>query len=608
MYPLKPIITIIVCLFSLTSYSAEQEKVKLTIRAILVEDSLELKPIPRMPIQVISLNPNSKKSVEAITSFTGVVELHLEPGKYNIQSKRIITFMDSRYRWDETVELSVGKDLEIELSNDNAIIEGEKGLQKIQYVASDIYKKYESGVMTIEGEGSNGTGFLIDTNGLILTNEHVVSGSRFFSVELSNNIRYPAQLIYSDKSEDIAILRISPEIAKNLIVLPFAEDSPTNTVVRSGEPVFAIGSPLSQDIIITAGIASKVEDGVIISDVLIDHGNSGGPLLNSKGNVIGINTFGEGKGTSGSIRTWKAFSVIDEAKKRLNSMSIPSSEPLLNYPEGIYPSDAIQTKILSEDFRLADYRLNTRKFTIYILTPPALAYFENEENIKAALGRDKRRKRKKVKGEDTLNPTELYGDWAQYVDKYKPIVRVFVTPKQKATVGSAIASGFLGASVIQYQYAGDFDKITLYRANTASPHIRIGRSPIKNVFGGAQGSMNDAAYQGWVDYMPDSFKPPINPKEEVYFNLINEVKPDKNIVEKIPTTLLKRIWEDFSLLRVPVAEPVPEPVTVAPKPEPVTVAPKPEPIVIAPKPKELSESEKLRKEYEERMKRLQNQE
>jgi S1-C subfamily serine protease len=139
-----------------------------------------------------------------------------------------------------------------------------------------------------------GSGFILDKQGHILTNNHVVAGSQQIVVTLSNQHRYNARLIGHDVSHDLALLLID---APNLTPAVLAATS-RNLVV--GQEVYAIGNPFGLSGTMTRGIISNIRtirepqgaliDDAIQTDAAINPGNSGGPLLNSHGEVIGINT------------------------------------------------------------------------------------------------------------------------------------------------------------------------------------------------------------------------------------------------------------------------------------------------------------------------------
>jgi serine protease Do len=140
-----------------------------------------------------------------------------------------------------------------------------------------------------EADRGVGSGFIIDSNGLILTNAHVVEGATTIYVTLTDKREFKAKLLGMDKRTDVAVVKIE---ARDLPKLPLGDSSK----VRVGEWVLAIGSPFGLENTVTAGIVSaKSRDTgdylpFIQTDVAVNPGNSGGPLLNTAGQVIGINS------------------------------------------------------------------------------------------------------------------------------------------------------------------------------------------------------------------------------------------------------------------------------------------------------------------------------
>src|SRR5258708_10770178 len=146
------------------------------------------------------------------------------------------------------------------------------------------------GLVPQEGQGS---GFIIDGDGHVLTNYHVIEDARQVEVTLHNRKKYRATVVGTDRSQDLAIIQIkAPDLA------PMTLGDSRNLQV--GQKVYAIGNPFGLAGTLTSGIVSSIRsvqepDGVTIdeaiqTDAAINPGNSGGPLLNSHGEVIGINT------------------------------------------------------------------------------------------------------------------------------------------------------------------------------------------------------------------------------------------------------------------------------------------------------------------------------
>jgi len=136
-----------------------------------------------------------------------------------------------------------------------------------------------------------GSGFIISPDGLILTNAHVVDGAQEVTVKLTDRREFKAKVLGADKQSDIAVIRIA---AKDLPTVQIGNPA----LVKVGEPVLAIGSPYGFDNTATAGIVSAKSRALpddnyvpfIQTDVAVNPGNSGGPLFNLKGQVVGINS------------------------------------------------------------------------------------------------------------------------------------------------------------------------------------------------------------------------------------------------------------------------------------------------------------------------------
>jgi serine protease Do len=168
---------------------------------------------------------------------------------------------------------------------------------------------------------SLGTGFMVSDDGYILTNHHVVDGASAITVRLSDRREFKAKLVGSDEQSDVALLKID---GKGLPALRMATDA-----VKPGQWVVAIGSPFGLDHSVTAGIVSAVGRAnpyanqqyvpFIQTDVAINRGNSGGPLLNTRGEVVGINSqifssSGGYQGVSFAIPIDLAVSVVQQLK------------------------------------------------------------------------------------------------------------------------------------------------------------------------------------------------------------------------------------------------------------------------------------------------------
>lgn len=151
-------------------------------------------------------------------------------------------------------------------------------------------------MMPVPSEGS-GSGWVYDQSGHIVTNHHVVADSNFIEVTLYDGSSYPAEIVGEDPSSDVALLKIDAPREK-LFPLTMGD----STILKVGQRVFAIGNPFGLERTMTVGIISslnrtlpskrtqRVISNVIQLDAALNQGNSGGPLIDSSGRVIGMNT------------------------------------------------------------------------------------------------------------------------------------------------------------------------------------------------------------------------------------------------------------------------------------------------------------------------------
>jgi serine protease Do len=173
-------------------------------------------------------------------------------------------------------------------------------------------------------QNSLGSGFIIDSAGIVVTNNHVIADADEITVILNDGSRLKAELIGTDKKVDLALLRVKSE--KPLPAVKFGDSDK----LRLGEWVIAIGNPFNMGGTVTAGIVSARNrdissgpyDNYIQTDAAINRGNSGGPLFNLEGEVIGINTAiispGSGGGSVGigfAVPAKTAVAVIDQLKQ-----------------------------------------------------------------------------------------------------------------------------------------------------------------------------------------------------------------------------------------------------------------------------------------------------
>ena len=225
--------------------------------------------------------------------------------------------------------------------------------------ASEIYNKVAPAVVIVstksiqsyngwfsqETEGI-GSGFIINEDGYILTNYHVVEGAKEVTVTLSDNREVKASIVNYDEAQDVAMIKLNEDVD-----VPGVVELGDSDALQPGEEVLALGTPLSKNLsfTLTNGIVSALNRNVetetgttlnlVQTNAAINPGNSGGPLINTKGEVVGINTMKISDGAEGI-----GFAIpINDVKTKIDALS----KPILNLGISIRTVDETLSKQLN---------------------------------------------------------------------------------------------------------------------------------------------------------------------------------------------------------------------------------------------------------------------
>lgn len=254
---------------------------------------------------------NNASSTLKILVFTGIIGLGgLISSCSSIKelSSNATSLNESR----EVTELNVKSSSEQEVADDEERVE--------------LYEQVSPSVVAIKTGNSHGSGFIVTSDGLMLTNRHVIErASSPVTIKMEDGKEVEAEILgVAEDGIDLAALKIRN--ASNLPALPLAEAGST----RVGESVYAIGSPFGEQFYnsFSQGIVSGIRDrgGIIQHDATINPGNSGGPLINSDGEVIGVNTalYHGGTGNNTGISLALSLDLVQPFMVAAQEGEIPS--------------------------------------------------------------------------------------------------------------------------------------------------------------------------------------------------------------------------------------------------------------------------------------------
>lgn len=556
----------------LCGFTNAQTTANVIFKVSVVDKNLNLKNVPKFPLVVRKTDDSAFVEQRISTSVEGVATAALPMGSYTVNSEKPLEFEEKSFVWEHNFKVEAGKDSIVELSNDNAkitnlaasVAASNSPRRRITEEA-ELFKTLRDGVVTVEGELGAGTGFIVDERGLILTNQHVISKSTEIRVRFDKQTIVRAKLIHEDPERDIAVLLANLSACKTCRALKIAENTPDNPPIVEGERVFAIGSPLFQDKILTSGIVSKVEKRAIISDISINPGNSGGPLFNLDGNVIGLTTFGvdagSGPGISGIVRIEEAAGLLGKAREDLKTRTAPTAELLPTVPEGTFPVETIKTRIeASKKFDQKPYKDDIKDYQINYMTPVFKFYLSEKDRIESMKDRDKRNKDKGTTTNSTVDRYRDLRNWNEYAGELRPAVEILALPEVAAS-GKSLLLGVLTGVASQgmimtppnYKFKADFYQMKLLCNNQEVTPLR--RQKVE--FGAAMPSYYKVktrfTYAGVYTYPFDVFEP--GKCAQMQLQVFSEEDIEKAIVTNVTELTKQRIWNDFSDFRQQAVKP-----------------------------------------------------
>jgi len=296
-------------------------------------------------------------------------------------------------------------------------------------------------------------------------------------------------------------------------------------------------------------MASKVEARAIISDININHGNSGGPLFNSVGEVVGITTFREsvGPGVAGIVRIEEALPILEQARKKMSDGTLPSARYLPVEPTDTYPLDTLKETISAEKFNRHPYLFSESGFDVAMVTPVLKYRMEAEVQLAAAKEKGKRTKKHEAAVQNTFEPLRDLRGWAEYAGEYKAVLMVQAAPQLRETFMSALGRGLASSGggyggPAHLKYKTDFYRMRLLCGGKEVEPIHPGKAATVANAHNAFVNVTDATYVGIYSYPADALQPSCG---EVVLELYSEKEPDKPNRKVLDSKAIERIWADF---------------------------------------------------------------
>ena len=537
------------------------------LRAAVVGSDLTVRALPQLDLWIISPRGDTMR---VSTDLEGRVERSFKPGVYRIESTQAYEMNGAKYKWGlyatfqkdagtieltqknatvETVTVTVTTTASVQAAKDSAAKDSARKVPPPKKIRTEkeLFDDYRSGLFTVYGS-QRGTGFLADSSGLVLTNAHLLDGADEVRVMLDSNTKVYARRLVVDNAHDLAVLAIPAKRCAKCTTLPVF-DSTKSAMPTAGDRVLALGSPYNKAGVLSTGIVSNADAQSITSEVSLGFLNTGGPLLNTDGYVVGLNAYrppasvGAGR-ISNSVAAPVLASALQHAKDSVTSVRFKAvTDSLLPVvPREPFPSEPIAAVSgLGATLDLHNYRLEIGPFRVFMMTPQVMAWRETQAT--KALADRKRNDPKKAGAWTTVDPIEGWRDWSDYLGERRAVVVFNVTSDKSAFP-------FYEADKIQSIDEGSFKDMKIYRDGVEIVPVEKVRIPAMLNVDQTKAAGKTVAMQGVYVYRVEDFAPRAVGTTATYtISIVDAAKVAQPYKVTMLAGSVEQMWKDFTAYR-----------------------------------------------------------
>lgn len=514
--------------------------ITLHVKVVLPDAEGKTTPVVRHAL-LISDNPATAAPRRIVTGVDGAAEVRLRPGSYTVESDRPVTFDGKSYQWTQIVEIVAGRDAVLELSAANADVEA----TTLDSDAAFLLSKWQDSVVALWTPTSHASGFLIDANGLIVTNQRVVGTATSVEVQLAPEVKIAATVLAADGPRDVAVLWIAADTVAGRRPVDLPCPQPETVAIEKGQEVLTIGVPLGRAKQMTSGAVSRVEPASISVDTTLPRGSAGGPVFASKGDLVGITSIADEDDPDSAlesrvVRIHQACDVVAAARQKMITATAPGAGRLPVEPSKGFPADALKEAASRRVGSLSPYQISSSTFDVAFITP-VLTYgtqYQSEQMRRYRTSKDA-----PLPEPVLVRPLMDFANWSDYVWEFPPVLLVRVTPKLVegfwAKIGRA-AARTQGVALPPFKrIKSGFGRLRAFCGDEEMTPIH----PFKLEH---RVNDNDTIYEGLYVYDPGTFGPHCG---SVKLEIYSEKEPRNAESRVVDAKVVERIWNDFAPYR-----------------------------------------------------------
>jgi S1-C subfamily serine protease len=520
----------------------------LHIKVVVTGAAQRPMPVPRHAL-LVSDNPPTATPRRVVTDIDGTANVRLRPGNYTVESDEPFVFDSKAYNWTQVVDIVAGRDSVLELTASNADIVAAADSTASSERSGDmsvsaLLGEWQDSVVALWTPTTHASGFLIDTGGLVATNQRVIGSATSVEVQLTPDVKVTASVLTSDPDKDVAILRINPAPAASMRPVPLGCGETAKATVVKDQEIVTIGSPLRETKGPRFGTVSGIDPHTITSDLVIPAGSSGGPVFTSAGSLVGMTSVVDEedlrrRGTARVIRSEAMCEIATAARAKLKDGTAPGDGHLPIEPPRPFPPDALKEAASRRAGSLSPYQIASTDFDISFITP--VMVYAAQERAAQMSSRDR-------SGGGSIEGSGLrlvldFGNWSDYVAEIPPVLLVRVTPKMVESFWTKVARG---AAQTQGMQLPPFKRMrtgfSRMRALCGDAEV----APIHPLKIEQHVSGSETLYEGLAVFDPGALGPSC---ASVKLVLFSEKEPQKADTRVVDPKVIQQIWDDFAPYR-----------------------------------------------------------
>jgi len=531
-------------LLAVVTLSAQTEQGTLRITMTLA-DGGQATPVGRHAL-LVSDNPPSAEPRRILTSADGTLVLMLRAGSYIVESDRPVVSRGRAYQWTQVVTIVAGRELNLSLTDDNAEIVPLESVPASSPNPTDtprddlLLSRFQESVVAVWSPTARASGFVVDSRGLIATDGRAVGTATVVEVQLTPEVKVPARVLPSDRSRDVAMVRIDPALVATRPALALACPPSRTPSVEDGEEIASIAAPHGREREFLRGEVTALQPRRIETDVRLPFGGTGGPVFNGAGAVVGLTSMSADRDSpshdAAVVPTVFICEALAASVATLSGGEPPAATRLPVEPTRPFPVSTLEDAKRGTP-NTAVPVTSSSEFDVAFLTPAMVHRARQRSDWTGG----QRSRSEEV--ESRLGRLTEFGAWSDYFNDLPAVLIVRVTPKMVEGFWKRLgreAARTQGAELPPFK---DF-KTSFRRMQARCDGVDV--TPIHPFVLQHQVSEKNVVREGLYVFDPDAFGPKC---ATVTLSLYSDAQPERADSLALTRAVIDQIWNDFASYR-----------------------------------------------------------